>query len=104
MRIICIATAGALAALACVGPALALAPPAPEPMAAEAAQPASTGRAHLVFRADDASPVLEGRVTVIQGRTSTVVVEEISTGCTGDCPHPRLAMAAPATPAPPSRE
>jgi len=105
MRIIGMAAAGALLALCSVEPALAVAPaPTPDPTAAELPAPATTGRAHLVFRADDTSPVVEGRVTVIERRTDTVVVEEISSSCTGDCPHRRLAMAAPAAPSPPVRE
>jgi len=105
MRIIGMTAAGALLALCAVGPALAIAPTAaPDPATPELAAPATTGRAHLVFRADDASPVVEGRVTVIERRTDTVVVEEISSSCAGDCPHRRLAMAAPAAPIPPVRE
>ena len=51
-------------------------------------------RAHLIFRSDGPDAALEGRVTVVEHPTGTMVVEQIAPACESDCARRRLALMA----------
>src|SRR5437763_485035 len=70
------------------------APTTPEPAATPPHAHAVTARAHLIFRSDGREAALEGRVTVVEHPTGTMVVEQIAPACESDCARRRLALMA----------